>query len=60
MHEVLPRLLAVGHDVDAAILLQLEGEQRGVTLGALELRAGEAPTGGSAPRARLAWAGYRQ
>ena len=41
--EMLARLLAVGHDVDAAILLQLEGEQRGVALGVVELGAGDAP-----------------
>ena len=43
VHEMLARLLAVGDDVDAAILLQLEREQGGVALGVVELRAGEAP-----------------
>ena len=41
--EVLARLLAVGHDVDAAILLQLEGEQGGVALGLVEFGACDAP-----------------
>jgi hypothetical protein len=43
MDEMLARLLAVGHDVDAAVLLQLEGEQRGVALGLVELGACHAP-----------------
>ena len=41
--EMLARLLAVGDDVDAAILLQLEGEQGGVALGLLELGPCDAP-----------------
>jgi hypothetical protein len=52
VHEVLPGLLAVGHDVDAAILLQLEGEQGGVALGALEFGAGEPPGRPQAVRLR--------
>ena len=43
VHEMLARLLAVGDDVDAAILLQLEGEQGRVALGVVECGAGEAP-----------------
>ena len=54
--EMLARLLAVGDDVDAAILLQLEREQRGVALGrrrARRRRAATAPTAwfGSASQA---------
>ena len=37
MHEVLARLLAVGDDVEAGVLLLLQPQQRGVALGALEL-----------------------
>ena len=37
--EMLPRLLALGDDVDAGILLQLQRQQRGVALGARELVA---------------------
>jgi hypothetical protein len=43
VHEVLTRLLAVGDDVDAAILLQLEREQSRVALGILECCAGDSP-----------------
>src|SRR5258706_2355486 len=43
VHEVLPRLLAVGDDVDAGVLLLLQPEQRGVALRALELHARGAP-----------------
>ena len=43
VHEMLARLLAVGDDVDAAILLQLEREQRGVALGVVERGAGKPP-----------------
>ena len=52
VHEVLPRLLAVGHDVDAAILLQLEREQGSVALGPFELSAGEPPGRPQAVRLR--------
>src|SRR4249920_987396 len=45
VHEVLARLLAVGDDVDAGVLLLLEPEQGGVALGALELGARAAPRG---------------
>src|SRR6266581_1847652 len=40
VHEMLARLLAVGDDVDAAILLQLEREQGRVALGVRECRTG--------------------
>ena len=63
VHEMLARLLAVGDDVDAAILLQLEREQGGVALGVVELarrRAATAPTACSARRARRASAGFRR
>jgi hypothetical protein len=43
VHEMLARPLAVSDDVDAAILLELQGEQRRVALGVLECGAGEAP-----------------
>jgi hypothetical protein len=43
VHEVLARLLAVGDDLDAAVLLQLEREQGRVALGILECRAGGSP-----------------
>ena len=43
VHEVLARLLAVGDDVDARVLLALEPEERGVPLRLRELVAGEAP-----------------
>ena len=33
VHEMLPRLLAVGHDVDAGVLLLLDPQQRGIGLG---------------------------
>src|SRR5262245_33307411 len=36
---MLPRLLALGDDVDAAILLQLHREQGGIALGARKLLA---------------------
>ena len=39
VHEVLARLLAVGDDVDAGVLLLLQPEQRRVALGLRELRA---------------------
>ena len=41
--EMLPRLLAVADDVDAGILLQLDGEQRGVVLGGVKLFTLQAP-----------------
>src|SRR5262249_30900408 len=40
---MLARLLAVGDDVDAAILLQLEREHRRVALGVRECRTGGPP-----------------
>ena len=43
VHEVLARLLAVADDVDARILLLLDGEQGGIALGRLERRAFEPP-----------------
>ena len=43
--KMLARLLAVGDDVDAGILLLLEHEQRGVGLGGGERVAGELPFG---------------
>ncbi len=43
VHEVLARLLAVADDVDAGVLLLLDGEQGGVALGRLERRAFEPP-----------------
>ena len=43
VHEVLARLLAVGDDVDAGVLLLLQDEQRRVALGAREVFALEAP-----------------
>jgi hypothetical protein len=52
VHEVLPSLLAVGHGVDAAILLQLRGEQGGVEMGLAELVAGEPPGRPQAVRLR--------
>jgi hypothetical protein len=39
MNEMLARLLALGDDVDAGILLQLQRQQRGVALGAREFVA---------------------
>src|SRR5262249_56905308 len=45
MQEMLARLRAVGDDVDAAILLQLEREHRRVALGVREGRAGGPPGG---------------
>src|SRR6516225_2064707 len=41
--EVLPRLLAVGYDVDAAVLLQLEGDEGCVPLALFQSAAGEPP-----------------
>ena len=41
--EVLPRLLAVGDDVDAGVFLLLDGDERGVEFGGLKLRSGESP-----------------
>jgi hypothetical protein len=43
VHEMLARLLAVGDDVDAGVLLQLEREERGVALGLGQLLAFEPP-----------------
>jgi hypothetical protein len=43
VHEVLTRLFAVADDVDAGILLLLDGEQRGIPLGGCERLALEAP-----------------
>ncbi len=40
---MLARLLAVADDIDAGILLQLDGKQRGVVLGARKLVALEPP-----------------
>ena len=40
VHEMLPRLLAVGDDVDAGVLLQLQRQQRRVELAGGELGAG--------------------
>jgi hypothetical protein len=33
VHEVLPRLLAIGHDVDRGVFLLLQRQQRGVAFG---------------------------
>ena len=41
--EVLARLLAVGDDVDAGVLLQLDGEKRRVALARFEIGAAEPP-----------------
>ena len=41
--EMLARLLAVGDDVDAGVLLQLDREQRGVELASREIGAVEPP-----------------
>ena len=54
VHEMLARLLAVGDDVDAGVLLQLEREQRGVELAGCEIGAGRAATAATACRARRA------
>ena len=43
VNEMLARLLAVGDDVDAGVLLELHREQRGVELACFEIAAGEAP-----------------
>ena len=43
MNEMLARLLAVGDDVDAGVLLEFDREQRGVELAAFEIGAGEPP-----------------
>ncbi len=43
VHEVLPRLLAVGDDVDAGVLLRLQPEERRVALRLGERRAVELP-----------------
>ena len=45
MHKVLPRLLAVGDDVDAGVFLQLDGKDRGIVLGGLKFLALETPGG---------------
>ena len=50
VHEVLPRLLAVGDDVDAGVLLLLQPEQRRVALRLRELVAARRAT-----RARACW-----
>ena len=39
MHEMLPRLLALGDDVDAGVLLQFYRQHGGVALGARKLGA---------------------
>jgi hypothetical protein len=43
VHEMLPRLLAIGQDVDPGILLQLHHQYRGVTLRFCQGFAGELP-----------------
>ena len=43
MHEMLPRLLALGDDVDAGVLLRLEPDERGIALGLGERFALELP-----------------
>ncbi len=43
VHEMLTRLLAVGHHIDAGVLLELQREQGGVELGAREIGAVEPP-----------------
>jgi hypothetical protein len=43
MHEMLTRLLALGDDVDAGVLLQLERQHGRVALGARKLRARRLP-----------------
>ena len=43
VHEMLARLLAIGDDVDAGVLLQLDRKQRGIELAGFKLGAGEAP-----------------
>ncbi len=43
VHEVLARLLAVADDVDAGVLLLLDGEEGGVALGLLQVGALEPP-----------------
>ena len=63
VHEMLARLLAVADDVDAGILLLLDGKQRGVALGlhrARRPRAATAPTACWARPARPASAGCRR
>ena len=45
VHKVLPRLLAVGDDVDAGVFLQLDGEDRGIVLGCFKLLALKTPGG---------------
>jgi len=40
MHEMLTRLLAFGHDVDARVLLQLQRQDGGIALGRRKLLAG--------------------
>jgi GNAT superfamily N-acetyltransferase len=43
VHEMLARHLAVGHDIDAGVLLDFERQQRGVGLGGGKLIAARAP-----------------
>ena len=59
--EVLARLLAVGDDVDAAVLLQPERSRVASRLASSSAgpRAAMAATICSVPRARLVWAGCR-
>ena len=45
MHKMLPRLLAIADDVDTAILLDLQREERRVALAFSERDAIEAPSG---------------
>ena len=54
VNEMLARLLAVGDDVDAGILLQLHREQRGVELAGCRDRRRRAATAATACRARRA------
>jgi hypothetical protein len=57
MDEVLARLLAVGDDVDAGILLQLDGEKRRVALAGFEVRPGKPPRRPQLVGFGKAWAG---
>src|SRR4051812_41650379 len=43
MHEMLPRLLPVAHDIEPGVLLLLQPEERRVALRLLELRTRRAP-----------------
>ena len=43
VHEMLARLLAIGDDVDAGILLLLDGQQRRIALGRGKVLAGQLP-----------------